>query len=164
MSNLKIFNQALAYLTRRDHSEPELLHKLLRSSPDQPGEISQVITKLKTLGYLDQQRFLEHRVMHRLNQGYGAHYILAELSQMHGFTREEISAALREHSAAQTDTTGEKSILYKLIKKRIGTLPIQDAVTQNKLIQYCLRRGFQLDEIKKTLSAVVDQNGNASPD
>lgn len=141
-----IFDKGLQFLAKRDYSERELIQKLMLYFPEQDSEILEAIEKLKASSYLDNERFLESRVRHRLQQGYGQIKILAELSQLHGFSKAEVLNHLREEPQAQNSSLGS------LIAKKFPHYQEMDFKEKNKAIQFCLRRGFTLDQIKRLLA------------
>ncbi len=154
----KIFDQALSYLSRRDYSERELKYKLLRQHPDEFLAIEAALSKLKTLSYLNDQRFLTGRIHHRQSQGYGTERILLELTKIHGFDKRDVLKIL------QADKQQNQDVLKTLIAKKSAKLNLQDLHSRNKLIAYCLQRGFRFEEIKQALCLVSAQSPDAAPD
>ncbi len=148
-----LFDKALQFLTRREYSEKELGCKLKRFSLDS-SEVDKTLHQLKALGYLDNQRFLESRIRHRLNQGYGSNRVVAELTQVHGFSREEIHPYLLPIEGT----------LKTLIQKKAKGLDLTDRQARQKLVQHCLQRGFLLGEILATLHDVSAQSDSAPLD
>lgn len=144
-----MYEKALQFLVRREHSERELKQKLCMRYPEQKAGIDAIIEKLKAEHYLDDKRFIESRVRHRLGQGYGPNKIISELSQMHGIAKTEILQALNHEENQALDDP-----LKSLITKRFGHLDLTDFVIKNKAIQYCINRGFHLNEIKKILKSL----------
>jgi len=160
MGNINpIYNKALQFLARREHSVAELTQKLLRTFPDAQAEIEQCCSELIERNYLSNERFLISRIRHRLNQGYGPEHIIAEIVQVHHLSRDAVVLAL---AAAQEDTGN--SPLKALISKKALNLDLTDFKTRQKLIAYCLRRGFRLSEVKAVLHDVDVQSDNVLPD
>ena|ERR1700677_1121626 len=152
-----IFEKAMRYLVRREHSERELRQKLALAYPEHPGEIEEALSQLKQAAYLDDQRFLESRIRHRLQQGYGSTKISAEL-EMHGLGKSEILVALK---IQQND---DNTALQTLIQKKFSQVNWQDSQQKNKAIGYLLRRGFPFEEIKQALPVASDRFPPAFPD
>ncbi len=143
-----LFNKALAFLARREYSEKELYQKLCLKFPEEKTEIAKTIAILKEKQYLNNERFIEGLIRHRLNQGYGVNRIFAELTQVHGLRAEEINPYL--HNNEQ-----EGNQIKALIIKKFKSLDFPDLAMRNKAIAYCLRRGFPLQEIKAALREVA---------
>ena len=148
---MSLIDQALKFLARREYSEKELARKLHMQYPNQDTEIKEVLEKLKAQTYLNNQRFLESRIRHRLAQGYGSQRIILELTQVHGLDRPEIVEVLKQHAP------NEGSSLEDLIRKKIKHLKLEDPKARTRVIAYCLARGFLLSEIKAALHAVSAQ-------
>lgn len=152
-----IFEKAMRYVVRRDCSERELRQKLAFAYPEHSGEIERALAQLKQLAYLDDQRFLEGRVRHRLQQGYGAVKIIAEL-EMHGLKKTDILTVL------QAEEQDKNQMLHALILKKFSQVNWQDSQEKNKAIQALLRRGFLFEEIKAALDCANVQSPPAFPD
>lgn len=148
MPDTSIYNKALQFLARRDYSEKELLQKLRLHFPEsEPLQIQSVLEKLKAQKYLDNQRFMAGRIRHRLEQGYGPNKIIAELAITHGFDKNAVIAELQVEK-----NQDESQVLKHLIQKRFAKVNFSDRQAKNKVIQYCLRRGFELEQIKAIIA------------
>lgn len=145
-----IFDKGLQFLAKRDYSERELAQKLTLYFPEDEMGITEAIQNLKARAYLNNQRFLEGRVRHSLQQGYGRNKIVAELNQLHGFSKSEVLAYL------ETADNNQDEFLQILITKKCPNYLTLDFKERNKLIQFCLRRGFSMDQIKKALAQDLD--------
>ena len=160
MGNINpIYNKALQFLSRREHSQAELTQKLLRAFPDAQAEIEQCCSELIKRNYLSNERFLTSRIQHRLNQAYGPERIIAELVHLHHLSRDSAASAL---AAAQEDTGNAP--LKALIAKKALNLDLTDFKVRQKLVAHCLRRGFHLSEVKAALHDVGAQPDNVFPD
>jgi len=71
--------QALALLTRREHSRRELTRKL-RARGCTSDEIDEALARLTEDGWQSDARFAETLVRHRAASGYGPRWIRAELA------------------------------------------------------------------------------------
>ncbi len=142
-----IFAKALTYLARREYSELELKRRLEQTYPEQDTEIEQALLHLKKAAYLNNARFLESRIRHRVQQGYGQNKIVLELEQ-HGFRRSEILAQLSEMAERETPA------LHALILKKFSKVQDWNAEQKQKAIAYLLNRGFQFEEIRAALRHV----------
>lgn len=142
----RIKNRALYYLAKRDYSRRELLDKLEKAFPESKELALAAIEECTALGYLDNTRFLEGRIRHRLAQGYGKSRILHELAERHGFAKTEILAALEAEIPAN-----DQSPLNTLIHKKCATADLNDDKIRARLYRHLLGRGFQYEEIKEAL-------------
>lgn len=84
-------NLALCLLARREYSQKELTERLNRQFP--PDEVQEVITHCIQKRLLSDERFVESRIRHRIEQGYGPKWIEQDL-RYHGIASEMISAYL----------------------------------------------------------------------
>jgi regulatory protein len=82
----------LALLARRDHSKQEIRTKLARRFPDDPN-IESIIEQCEAMGYINETRFIEHRVRYLISQGKGPRFIQNDLKQK-GITNEMIAKHL----------------------------------------------------------------------
>ena len=76
----KIRETCLRLLARREHSQKELLNKLLVKGFDK-DEILPVIEELTQQGWQSDSRYAESYARHRIQQGYGPLSVLYELRQ-----------------------------------------------------------------------------------
>lgn len=84
-------NAALCLLARREYSQKELTERLNRQFP--PEEVKQVIAECLQKHLLSDKRFVESRIRHRIQQGYGPKWIEQDLRH-HGIESELIFAFL----------------------------------------------------------------------
>jgi regulatory protein len=143
---IAIQNKALSYLARREHSTKELRIKLAQHCAD-PTLIQDVLAKLESKGYLNQQRFIESRIRHRLRQGYGALRIKQELLQVHGCHEHEVQVVLAELTTDEDHN--ELTQLRHLIAKKYPDFDPHDKTAAQKIIKKLLQRGFSYDLIRQ---------------
>jgi regulatory protein len=136
----KLMQTALSLLTRREYSRYELGQKLKqRFSTD---EVDAVLNLCVEQGLLSNTRFLESRVRHRLQQGYGPLWIQQDLRE-HRLDEEEIAQAL------SFDDEFWMEQVCKLIDRKFGRLNLK---TQTPKIQrYLYQKGYSFTLIQQAL-------------
>lgn len=142
----RAYNQAVALLSRRDHSEKELTFKLTQKGYGKYGE--NVVMKLRAQGFLDDYRFATLFVRELINlKGYGRRRIEQELMRK-GVSREIITEVLSE-----TEFSDER--LNELIKKKyLRYLDTEKGV--QKAVNGLLRLGYSYGEIRDALSKYTE--------
>jgi len=131
--------QALALLTRREHSRYELTGKL-RTRGYTPDEIDEALARLTEEGWQSDPRFAEALLRHRAASGYGPRWIRAELGT-HG-----LDGALIESALAGFEGDW-REIARDLLARRGLTLP-EDGTgsslsNRRKAMDLLQRRGFE---------------------
>jgi len=131
--------QALALLTRREHSRAELTRKL-RARGCSADEIDQALARLIEQGWQSDARFAEALVRHRAASGYGPRWIRAELGT-HGLDEVLIESAL---DGFEGDW---RKIAHDLLTRRGLTSP-EDGLGlspahKRKAMDLLQRRGFE---------------------
>lgn len=128
---------AVAMLARREHSQAELLQKLLLKEVPE-DEAKAAIQRLADEGLQSDERFLESRVRIKLNAGHGPNRAQFELSR-HGLNEDRVDQAV--------DGRDEKwqEAAYDLIERKYGPSPLPREV-QNKAFSLLVRRGFTYDQ------------------
>jgi len=126
--------QALALLTRREHSRRELARKLAVRG-HQPDEVDATVARLADAGWQDDARFACSLARSRAAAGYGPAYIRAELAT-HALPSQLVADAL---AAVEDDW---ESIACDLLCRRFGAVPPAGAAARRKAMDLLLRRGF----------------------
>jgi len=132
--------QALALLTRREHSVFELTGKL-RTRGCTPDEIDAVLARLTEGGWQSDARFAQALVRHRAASGYGPRWIRAELGT------HKLDHALIE--SALDGFEGDWSELARDLLTRRGLAPPDDgpdwpSTHRHKAAELLQRRGFDM--------------------
>lgn len=132
--------RAVAMLARREHSQAEILRKLMDKGVPE-DEARKTIEELAGLGLQSDQRFLESRVRQRLGGGYGPGRARMDLSG-HGLDEAAVDTAM--------DAPGQAWIQggYDLIERRFGPSPVPMEV-RNKALGMLVRRGFSYDQAQR---------------
>lgn len=141
----KALNQALKFLERRDHFSFEIEQKL-RQKGFSDEEISTTIEKLRSYGYLNDEKFCENFVESIRQKPIGKKLIKNKLLQKN-ISEEIITKIL--------DTIEEEELVKTAIKKRIQQkgLP-KDLKDLEKLYKYLIRQGFQSETVVDALREI----------
>lgn len=147
ISRRRAFNQAVSYLSRRDHSKRELIMKLRQKGF---GEYAEEVTdKLESDGYIDDERFARMFVRELINvKKYGKKRIEQELYKK-GISRDIISLVLDE-------TEIEPENLTEIIKKKYLRC-LSDEKGVKRTVASLMRKGYSYGEIKTALENVADE-------
>ena len=164
---LKFYTRGVRLLGNREHSESELRKKLLRGGWSRNGFgrekdkkyqkltdgahtvvgypclIDQVITQLKTEGFLSDERYSESYIRMRMNRGYGPAYLTNELRK-HGISEELIEDRLKSNDISWVETA------KKIIAKRYCSEGKQPASWEKKA-RFLKNRGFSAEVILNCL-------------
>jgi len=139
----KAWVQAIKILTRREHSEHEINHKL-SSKGYSEEDIEHVLAQLQTQGYQSDARFSEHYIRHRSGRGYGPRRIRMELKE------KGVQSAVIESAMDQAEVDWLELARQVLTKKFKG----QQAQTweeKGKQKQFLDYRGFTQDQIESCI-------------
>jgi regulatory protein len=142
-------NRAVHLLSIREHGRQELARKLTQKIPDCSHCLDAVLAELETVGYLNEQRYVEA-------------FIRKEQALGHGLLR--IKAALRDKQAdadvvnavlSDSDTNWRQLAQQVRIKKFGAQLPTDraDIATQMRFLSY---RGFDSDTVRYVLKNLSD--------
>jgi len=134
------YDKALALLARREHSARELKSKLERRGLDDKDSAT-ALAELQAKNYQSDDRFGEMLVRSRLEGGYGARWIIAELRQ-HGIAE---SRARELIDAAEPDWP---ELIRRQLRRRYGARKPADVAERNKRAAFLLRRGFDTATVK----------------
>jgi len=131
--------QALALLTRREHSQYELAGKL-RARGCNSDEIDETLARLTEDGWQSDARFAEALIRHRAACGYGPRWIRAELAT------HKLEHALIE--SALDGFEGDWPQIAQALLARRNLNPPEDGSPwplpqKRKAMELLLRRGFE---------------------
>jgi regulatory protein len=138
----KAYTRAIDLLARRARSEWEL-HDYLKRKDYEEDIITKILNKLSEQGYVNDESFARTWVENRrLLKATSKRRLRMELQQKH-INSDVISLVLEE------DETDERAVLRDLMAKKRTQSRYLDP---QKLIAYCMRQGFNYDDIKSVLS------------
>lgn len=133
------YQQALAWLSRREHSAAELRQKLKGAA--QPAElIEQALLQLQQQGYQSDQRFAESLLNARRRQGQGPLRIEAELK------RHRIDPELLAQAMAQYDDWLE--LAAQVRTRKFGETVPKDWSERARQARFLAYRGFSPEWIQ----------------
>jgi regulatory protein len=134
----KLMNAALGFLARREYSQKELTERLSRQFPK--DEVQQVIAECVQKRLLSDERFVESRIRHRIQQGYGPRWIEQDLRH-HGIENDLIIAHLPDDENFWIEQA------YRLIEKKNQKM---DKDLQ-KLQRFLYQKGYSQRYISQAL-------------
>lgn len=142
------YQQALGLLVRREHSRRDLVRKLAGRGGD-PGDAAAAVERLAGQGYQDDQRFAEAFARDRAAAGYGPVRIRAELVQ-HALSDAAIRQALEACEADWAERARAQVV------RRATPAELADPARRRKLVEFLLRRGFDMDTAHAAVRARPD--------
>ena len=133
-----IYNKALDILSRREHSQKELLDKLIRKF-DIPDIVDSVIHNLLEKNIINDYRYSEAYVVARKRKGFGPKKIMYEL----------VSRGINENTASEIidEEGGWQDAASKAFNKKYKAGKGKDFKEQNKQRVFLQNRGFTFEEI-----------------
>ena len=138
-----IYNKALDLVSRREHSQYELIQKLNKRYPETMPIIEEVVKKLAVNNILNDERFAEMYLNSRARKGFGPKKIEMELN----FKKVDssfIAIAIAEYESWTENAQNE------LLKKFKGVKPT-DYNSKMKQKQFLFNRGFSSKIIERIL-------------
>ena len=138
-----IYNKALDLVSRREHSQYELIQKLNKRFPETMPIIEEVVKKLAVNNILNDERFAEMYLNSRAKKGFGPKKIEMELN----FKKVDssfIAIAIEEYESWTENAQNE------LLKKFKGIKPT-DYNSKMKQKQFLFNRGFSSQIIEQIL-------------
>lgn len=143
----RAYNCAVSLLSRRDHSENELLKKLCEKGFSAGAE--EAIEKLKSGGYVDDERFCRIFASELIRlKGYGRRRVEQELYRK-GVSREIIGAVLEEISF-------DSEKLISIIKRKYLT-KLTDEKGRKRVVDALMRLGYSYSEIRYALKEIEEE-------
>lgn len=142
-SHRQILNQAVRYLSYREHAVEELRFKLARKF-EQKTIINQVLQSLLSDDLVNEQRYAGSYIRSRANRGYGPERIRGELRQ------KGLASALIENALASSCVEWDAE-LNKVWLKKYGHLCQNEAGNMEMAVQmrFLHYRGFSHEQIKR---------------
>jgi regulatory protein len=134
------YEKAISLLARREHSARELKSKLEQRGLD-AGESAEAVRQLQSKDFQSDDRFGEMLVRSRLEGGYGARWIVAELRQ-HGIAEDKARELIE---AADPDWP---ELVRRQLRRRYGAGKPADFAERNKRAAFLLRRGYDTATVK----------------
>lgn len=141
---------ALRILSRRDHSEYELIQKLLLKGFSRE-EIQPVMMYCQDYGYLDDLRYALSAVRQGMNKGHGERRI-RQLLQQNRVADDVVNIALEQLVPDWFE------LAKQLAEKKFKAQPAIEAKEQAKRVRFLQSRGFSFEQIHYALSDQEETN------
>lgn len=129
---------ALSLLARREYSQKELKQRLMTKLS--PSEVDEVINVCLEQRLLSDERFVESRIRHRIQQGYGPKWISQELHQF------GIGGDLIENFLPQDENYWVEQAMLVMQKK----WPCLESQLP-KIQRYMYQKGYCTSQIRQAL-------------
>lgn len=152
-STSEAYAAALRLLTRRGYAEGELKKRLLDKGYSL-DDVAFALERCRDLGYLDDVYFAQQRALALLRNG-RAVGVRARLDLRHRGIAKEIAAAAVAAAEAEHPPL---ELLRAQLQRRYPHFDFAsaDAASRRRLINFFLRRGFELSLVLSTLHAEKD--------
>ena len=144
---------ALRLLTRRNYAEAELTGRLLGKGCS-AEETATALARCRDLGYLDDARFANQRALALLRNGRAVGQRARLDLRQRGIDKELAAAAV---AAAEAEHP-PRELLQAQLERRYPHFAYADAdvASRRRIINFFLRRGFELSLVLSTLHAEKD--------
>ena len=140
----KAFNKCADYLSRRSHSEKELLDKLIKGGVDRDSAVK-AIERFKELGYINDRDFAFEYTEYLLNsKRYSLNRVKQELYYK-GISKDIISEVIDGIETDQAQTV--INIINKSYVRKLN-----EEGGREKVIAALMRRGFSYSDIKEAFN------------
>lgn len=151
-----IKQRALSFLTRRFHSEKELLIKLKQKSYEE-RLIKLVLNELKEKSFIDDQVFTNHFIEEKLKRKrWGKNKIRAALFN------KGVSASIIDEVFQYFDSEVDQNLAaLELTKKKYENLKKRESdirKLKQKLISFLLNRGFEYEVSAEAVNKIIKQD------
>jgi regulatory protein len=133
-TSMQIKESGLRLLTRREHSQKELLNKLLVKGFDKE-EVLGVIEELARQGWQSDLRYAESYARHRISKGYGPVFITYELRK-NGVDTVDLEDIVQRTAGNWID------LLEQVYTKKYGLESLLDRNEWAKRSRFLMQRGF----------------------
>ena len=138
-----LWNKSLDILSRREHSVTELKNKLKKFNPDS-SDLLDVLEKLKSSNFLDDERFAASFIRSKAESGYGPNYISQYL------LKKGISSDQYDMYSLEIDWEDKCLIQYNKKSRNQKT----NFKEKEKILRFLAYRGFSYEIIKNALKDI----------
>lgn len=134
-------HKAEAYCATAEHCNAEVVTKLQQWGA-QSEQIEDILLHLATQRYIDEARYCHAFTHDKVRyQGWGRIKVRAALFAKH------LPSALINQAIADIDENEYFDVLKRVIDTKKRAINSKDPMAREKLIRFCLQRGFTYDEI-----------------
>lgn len=143
---------ALRLLTARSYTVRDLRRKLVqREYP--PEAVTTTIERLERSGLLDDVSYAERFARGKLVNEHASRRRVAQLLVRKGIASDTVAEAIER--VVESEEVDAAASIEKVARKKMQTLSgLDPRVVRQRLFAFLARRGYELDEIKKTISLV----------
>lgn len=134
---------AVRLLSRREYARAELAGRLSRKGYGR-DTCEDVLSRLEELGYLDEERFVEHFIRSRVDRGSGPMKIRAELQQR------GVDGPLIDRGLDQADCDFTR-LAAAVRQRRFGEDRPADLHEKARQARFLAQRGFTADDVRTAL-------------
>lgn len=136
LSDSDIYNYAIRLLSQRDYSEFKLRTKL-QLKCNSSAVIDSVISRVQTLGYQSDQRYIKNFIAYSISQKKGPAWIQSKLRE------KGLNGSLVEHILGEIDTDWQ-SLADELLFGKFKTACV-DQKDKSRRFRFLISRGFNSD-------------------
>ena len=138
-----LYQKALQYLARREHTRSQLRQKLLRHA--EADEVNETLDRLERDKVLSEERYLESYIETQVRKLYGPERIIAGLCYR-GYDRNVAERSLREASVDWL------ACARRCYTKRFSKAQTMDERERGRRIRFLRGRGYHEDTIHSLLA------------
>lgn len=144
---------ALRLLTARSYTVRDLRRKLVqREFPTE--EVADTIARLERSGLLDDASYAERFARGKLVTESASRRRVAQLLVRKGVAPDTVSEAIAR--VVDTEQVDSAAAIEKVARKKLETLNgLDPRVVRQRLFAFLARRGYELDDIKRTVSLLI---------
>ena len=145
-SSLTPLDYAYRLLGRRAYSEQELTDKLLAKGFTAPA-VTRTVERLKTQGYLDDERLAAEQTERLRTRGFGAEGIRAKLAQ------KGLAPATVEQTLETDGENQDRESARRLLTSRFSADALKQSQIRARAFRLLLRRGYSQDVVEGLLGS-----------
>ena len=144
---------ALRLLTARSYTVRDLRRKLVQREYS-PDDVQATIERLERSGLLDDASYAERFARGKLVNEHASRRRVAQLLARKGIAQDVVADAIAR--VVETEDVDAAAAIEKVARKKMQTLTGLDSrVARQRLFAFLARRGYDLEDIKRTVSLLV---------
>lgn len=141
----QLIAKAEAYCAAGEHCQSDVNSKLLQWGAT-AEQIATILEHLVQLQYINEQRYAAAVVHDKLQyQGWGRIKIRLFLQTKH------LPASVIDEAINDMDEAQYTRVLKRIVYSKKRTIKSTDTLMREKVIRFCLQRGFTYDEVNKVV-------------
>ena len=144
---------ALRLLTARSYTVRDLRRKLVQREYS-PNEVAATIERLERSGLLDDASYAERFARGKLVNEHASRRRVAQLLVRKGIAPEVVQDAIAR--VVETEDVDAAAAIENVARKKLQTLTgLDPRVARQRLFAFLARRGYDLEDIKRTVSLLA---------